>query len=48
MAVEAMKRMKPNLVAGVISELKNQNKVDKAAYLSRQIGIPEPNRAGGN
>lgn len=48
MAVEAMKRMKPNLVAGVISELKNQNKVDKAAYLSRQIGIPEPNRTGGN
>lgn len=48
MAVEALRRMRPNQVAGVLSQLKNDNKVDKAAYLSRQIGIPEPNNAGGN
>ena len=32
--------MKAVLVGDVLAQLKNDNKVDKAAYISREIGIP--------
>lgn len=34
--------MKPALVGEVIAQLKNNDKLDKAAFLSRELGIPEP------
>ena len=40
MAIDAMKKMKAVLVGDVLAQLKNDNKVDKAAYISREIGIP--------
>lgn len=42
MAVKALKLMKPQLVADMLAELKNTNRVDKAAQISRDIGIPMP------
>ena len=41
MAIDALKKLKPALVGQLLSELKNNNKVDKAAYISREIGIPD-------
>lgn len=42
MAIDTLKKMKPALVGQVITQLKNENKLDKATYLSRELGIPEP------
>lgn len=42
MTVEVLKRSKPTVVSSLFSELKNSDRVDKAAYLSREIGIPQP------
>ena len=32
--------MKPALVGDLLAQIKNDNKEDKAAYISREIGIP--------
>ena len=42
MVIDTLKKMKPALVGQVITQLKNENKLDKATYLSRELGIPEP------
>lgn len=42
MTVEVLKRSKPAVVSALFSELKNSDRVEKAAYLSREIGIPQP------
>lgn len=42
MAVDTLKKMKPALVGEIIAQLKNNDKIDKAAFLSRELGIPEP------
>lgn len=42
MIIDTLKRMKPKLVGDIIAELKKSDKIDKAAYLSRELGIPEP------
>lgn len=42
MVIDALKTMKPKLVGEIIAELKNSDKLDKAVYLSRELGIPEP------
>lgn len=42
MTVEVLKRSKPTVVSSLLSELKSSERVDKAAYLSREIGIPQP------
>ena len=40
MAIDVLKKMKPALVGDLLAQLKNDNKADKAAYISREIGIP--------
>ena len=40
MAIDVLKKMKPALVGDLLAQLKNDNKTDKAAYISREIGIP--------
>lgn len=42
MTIEVLKRSKPTVVSGLLSELKNSDRTAKAAYLSREIGIPQP------
>ena len=42
MVIDTLKKMKPALVGEVIAQLKNNDKLDKAAFLSRELGIPEP------
>lgn len=42
MAIDALKLIKPQLVADMLSELKNTKRIDKAVEISREIGIPLP------
>lgn len=42
MTIKALKEMKPQLVADTLAVLKNTDRVNKAALISREIGIPEP------
>lgn len=42
MAIDSLKRIKPAIVGQVITQLKNDDKLDKATYLSRELGMPEP------
>lgn len=42
MTIEVLKRTRPVLVGQVLSELRNTQRLDKAALLSKEIGIPEP------
>lgn len=42
MTIEVLKRAKPTLVSALLSELKNSDRVNQAALLSREIGIPQP------
>lgn len=42
MAIKALKLIKPQLVADMLSELENSERIDKAAQISREIGIPMP------
>ncbi len=42
MTVEVLKRSKPTVVSNLLAELKNTDRTQKAALLSRELGIPNP------
>ena len=42
MLVQVLKQAKPTVVSNLLSELKNTDRTQKAALLSREIGIPNP------
>ncbi len=42
MLVEVLKKSKPTVVSSLLTELNNTNRVQKAALLSRELGIPNP------
>ncbi len=42
MLVEVLKQAKPTVVSNLLSELKNTDRTQKAALLSRELGIPNP------
>lgn len=42
MAIKALKQVKPKLVGDMLAVLKNTDRVDKAAIISKEIGIPQP------
>ncbi|MPM76845.1 hypothetical protein SDC9_123844 [bioreactor metagenome] len=42
MLVQVLKQAKPTVVSNLLSELKNTDRTQKAALLSRELGIPNP------
>jgi len=42
MLVEVLKQTKPKVVSDLLAELKNTDRISKAALLSRELGIPNP------